>query len=73
MMRARFNQSFKIQAVEKAFSRRGDTTLKEVADSLGVGHSTLNRWMVQSRHPEFESITATESSSLRLMSKVKRP
>jgi transposase-like protein len=42
-MRARFNQSFKIQAVEKAFSRSGDTTLKEVADSLGVGHSTLNR------------------------------
>ncbi|MFT5211952.1 MAG: hypothetical protein ACI9CE_003693 [Flavobacterium sp.] len=34
-MRARFNPSFKIQAVEKAFSRRGDTTLKEVADSLG--------------------------------------
>jgi transposase len=72
-MRARFNPSFKIQAVEKAFSRSGDTTLKEVADSLGVGHSTLNRWMVQSRHPEFESITATESSSLRLMSKEKRP
>ena len=70
-MRARFNQSFKIQAVEKAFSRSGDTTLKEVADSLGVGHSTLNRWMVQSRSNEFESMIATKS--LRLMPKEKRP
>jgi transposase len=70
-MRARFNPSFKIQAVEKAFSRSVDTTLKEVADSLGVGHSTLNRWMVQSRCQEFEP--NTESSSLRLMSKEKRP
>jgi hypothetical protein len=73
MMRARFNQSFKIQAVKKAFSRSGDTTLKEVADSLGVGHSTLNSWMVQSRRPEFESIKAAESLSLGLMSKEKRP
>jgi transposase-like protein len=72
-MRARFTQSFKIQAVEKAFSRSSGTTLNEVADSLGVGHSTLNRWMVQSRTQEFESFTATESSSLRLMSKEKRP
>ncbi len=72
-MRARFNQSFKIQAVEKALSRSGVTTLKEVADSLGVGHSTLNRWMVQSRHQEFESFTDTEISSLSLMPKEKRP
>ena len=72
-MRARFNQSFKIQAVEKAFSRSGDTTLKEVADSLGVGHSTLNRWMVQSRSNEFESMIATKSPILRLMPKEKRP
>jgi hypothetical protein len=35
-MKARFNQSCKIQAVKNAFSRSGDTTLKEVADSLGV-------------------------------------
>ena len=73
MMRARFNQSFKIQAVEKALSRSDMTTLKEVADSLGVGHSTLNRWMVQSRHQEFEPVTDNEISSVRLMSKEKRP
>ena len=72
-MRARFNRSFKIQAVEKALNRSNVTTLKEVADSLGVGHSTLNRWMVQSRHQKFEPVTDTEISSLSLMSKEKRP
>ena len=72
-MRARFNQSFKIQAVEKALSRSGVTTLKEVADSLGIGCSTLNKWMVKSRNQEFEPVTDTEISSLSLMSKEKRP
>ena len=70
-MRARFNQSFKIQAVEKALSRSDVTTLKDVADSLGVGQSTLNRWVVQSRHHKFEPVTDNEISSH--MSKEKRP
>ena len=38
-MRARFSQSFKMQAVEKALSRSDVTSLKEVSGSLGVGHS----------------------------------
>ena len=72
-MRARFSQSFKIQAVEKALGRSGITTIKEVADSLGVGQSTLNKWMVKSRNQEFEPLTDIESASLSLMSKEKRP
>lgn len=72
-MRARFNQSFKIQAVEKALSRRGVTTLKEVANSLGVGQSTLNKWMVKSRNHEFEPATDTEMASLNPMTTEKRP
>ena len=72
-MRARYNQSFKNQAVEKALNRSGVTTLKEVADSLGVGQSTLNKWMVKSRNQEFEPVTDTENSGLNLMSKEKRP
>lgn len=72
-MRARFNQSFKIQAVEKALSRSSVTTLKEVADSLGVGQSTLNKWVVKSRNHEFEPATDTETSSLSLMTTEKRP
>ena len=38
-------QEFKVQSVEKALSRRADQTLKNIADDLGVGHSTLQRWI----------------------------
>ncbi len=44
-MRARFTQSFKIQAVEKAFGRANDVTLNNMADELGVGYSTLSKWI----------------------------
>jgi len=47
-MRAKFNQSFKIQAVEKALSRSEVTGLREIADSLGVAVSTLHKWIKQS-------------------------
>ena len=59
--------------MEKALNRSGVTTLKDVADSLGVGQSTLNKWMVKSRNQEFEPLTDIESASLSLMSKEKRP
>lgn len=72
-MRARFNQSFKIQAVEKALSRSSTTTLKEVADSLGIGQSTLDKWIVKSRNHEFEPVADTETSSLNLMTTEKSP
>lgn len=72
-MRTRFNQSFKIQAVEKALSRSGVTTFKEVADSLGVGQSTLSKWMVKSRNQEFEAVTDTDTESSSLTPKEKRP
>jgi len=55
-MRARFTQSFKVQAVEKALSRSDDTNLLEVAKMLGVGHSTLSKWIVKSRNNEFDKV-----------------
>ena len=42
--------------VEKALSRSNQTSLLEVANLLGIGHSTLNRWIVQSRNNEFNEI-----------------
>lgn len=53
-MRSRFTQSFKIQAVEKALTRANDVNLSDVADALGVGYSTLSKWITQSRNQEFE-------------------
>jgi len=69
-MRAKFNQSFKIQAVEKVLSRPDGTTMLEIADSLQVSLSSLNKWIVQSREQAFEPET-----EIRLMSysKEKRP
>lgn len=69
-MRARFNQSFKIQAVEKALNRSGVTSLRDIADSLGVGCSTLSKWIVKARNQEFETVSPEEISR---MTQDKRP
>ena len=55
-MGIRHTQSFKIQAVEKALSRSPQTSLQEIADSLGVGYSTLGKWISKSRKHELEGI-----------------
>jgi len=53
-MRVKFNQSFKVQAVKKALNRRSDVSLKDISVSLGVGYSTLTKWIVKSKNQEFE-------------------
>ena len=55
-MGIRHTQSFKIQAVEKALSRSPQTSLQEIADSLGVGYSTLGKWISKSRKHELEYV-----------------
>lgn len=72
-MRARFTQSFKIRAVEKALNRPEGTSLIEIVDTLGVGYSTLQKWIAQSRSQELESVADDELSGLTNMTKEKRP
>ncbi len=55
-MGIRYTQSFKIQAVEKALGRSPQTSLQEIADSLGVGYSTLGKWISKSRKHELEQV-----------------
>jgi transposase-like protein len=69
-MKRKFTTSFKIQAVEKALSRNKNTTLAEIADSLGIGYSTLNKWIVKASKQEFETASHGEIAS---MSNDKRP
>jgi transposase-like protein len=69
-MRGKFNQSFKIQAVEKALSRSNGRTMSEVANSLQVSLSSLNKWIVQSREQAFEPKAEV---GLMSQSKEKRP
>jgi len=42
---AKFTQEFKLQSVEKALSRGSAQTLKNIADNLGIGYSTLQKWI----------------------------
>lgn len=69
-MSRKFSQPFKIQAVEKALNRSSDVTLKEIANSLGVGHSTLGKWLIQSRKEVFNNPVKTTMTS---MKEEKRP
>jgi len=59
-MRARFTQSFKIQAVEKALERANGVTVKDTADDLGVGHSTLGKWIALARKQKLEPMQDKE-------------
>ncbi len=69
-MKKIFTNSFKIQAVEKALNRSDGTPLKEIALSLGVGFSTLDRWIVKARNQEFEIASPDEIDK---MTQEKRP
>jgi transposase-like protein len=46
-----------MQAVEKALSRSAGTTLKEIVDELGIGSSTLGKWMRDARNNDLECTT----------------
>jgi len=64
-MSQKFTQAFKIQAVEKALSRAEGIRILEIAESLGVGYSTLQKWIVKSKNHELEPVHP--------MTKEKRP
>ena len=44
-MAKRFSAEFKKQAVEKALSRQKNVAICDVAKDLGVGYSTLTKWI----------------------------
>lgn len=72
-MRARFNQSFKLQAVEKALSREEGISLTEMAKSLGVGNSTLGKWIYKSRNQTLDRVSNQSISTVKGMAFEKRP
>jgi transposase-like protein len=44
-MRLKFTQSFDIQAVEKTLTRDKGERIEDIAQSLGIGFSTLQKWI----------------------------
>lgn len=72
-MRAMFTQSFEMQAVEKALNRAAGTGLQEIAEGLGVGYSTLSRWISTATRHEVEPVLTDELASRMSLTKEKRP
>lgn len=58
----KFNQEFKVQSVDKALTRRDDQTLNKIADDLGIGFSTLQRWIRLAKDNKLEKPETTIST-----------
>ena len=58
---SRYTQEFKVQSVKKVLSRRADQTQKDIADNLGVGLSTIHKWIRLAKDNQLEK-TAPDSS-----------
>lgn len=67
-MSTKFNHSFKIQAIEKALNRTSNESIGQVATRLGIGYSTLQKWLAKSRAQELNPTEVRHS-----MTKEKRP
>lgn len=54
--------AFKLNAVEKALGRHEDETLEHVAQQIGIGYSTLTRWMTQVNTGKLTTTISTSAS-----------
>jgi transposase-like protein len=73
-MSQKYTEGFKIQAVEKALNRPVEISLTEMAKTLGVSRSALQRWITQSKNHRLETMTDNNLSSTSTMTaKEKRP
>jgi len=66
-MKRKFSHEFKIKAVEKALNRDENTTLLTISESLGIGQSTLGKWLIKAKNNE---LTISSSKGI---NKEKRP
>jgi len=46
----KYNQEFKEQAVRKVLSKNTNKSVKEIANELAVGYSTLQKWVVKAKN-----------------------
>lgn len=68
-MSTKFSQSFKIQAVQKALNRSDSVSIPDIALSLGIARSTLQRWITEAREQKLESKTVGDN----MMKQEKKP
>jgi len=73
-MSQKYTEGFKIQAVEKALNRSPEISLTEMANTLGISRSALQRWITQSKNHQLETISANAPLLVPTMTeKEKRP
>jgi transposase-like protein len=73
-MSQKYTEGFKIQAVEKALNRSSEITLPEMANTLGISRSALQRWITQSKNHQLETISTDIAALVPPMTeKEKRP
>jgi transposase-like protein len=72
-MSQKYTEGFKIQAVEKALTRTTETTLTEIAETLGISRSALSRWMTQSKSDLLETDSDNAPQLLTMKEKEKSP
>lgn len=69
-MSVKFTRSFKVQAVEKALTRDKEESIEDVAKALGVGFSTLQKWI---RLAKDQNLDPPLPEQAQTMMKEKRP
>ncbi|MGV6853265.1 MAG: transposase [bacterium] len=52
----RFSSEFKLQCVKKALSRSHTQTQRNIAEDIGVGYSTLQRWVRLAKDNKLEKL-----------------
>ena len=62
-MGKRFSEAFKNQAVKKALSCSATTGTAEIAKDLGIGYSTLKKWMYQAERENIAKSSASQRPS----------
>ena len=58
-----YSYEFKAQAVEKALSRGPDVSFNSVAQSCGIDHSTLRRWVGRFQNQSFAEESMTKEKT----------
>ncbi len=51
---SKYTEGFKVQSVEKALNRSSEISQIEMANTLGISLSTLQRWITQFKNPYLE-------------------
>ena len=62
-MPMKFSKEFKDQAIQKCLNSSDDNSIKQIAEELNIGYSTLQRWVRNAHKTEEPRSIANNSSA----------